>query len=141
MPTRLERKMFEEKTKILIDNNDVSKQDRNHDKKVFYQAMKERGFDFEDIDDETRLPKSLIPVVAQKIEPFVLFNSAILDLHKNKIVSITDAISYLVEDYFDPKEVLRILQTVTLNYVQNDLGAKYNMNKQEEVKKMNHFIY
>lgn len=133
--------MFDERTGMLIDNSDVTKQDRKHDKQTFYEAMKEYGFDFTDIDEKTRLPKSLIPVVAQKVEPFILFNRAILEIHKKKIVPITDSISYLVEDYFDAKEVLRLLQTVTLNYIHNDLGKKFRITSQDQSNNFGAFIY
>ncbi len=133
--------MFDEKTGILVDNDCVSKQDKQHDKQVFYSAMKEYGFDFTDIDERTKLPKSLIPVVAQKIEPFTMFNHAILELHKRKVIAITDAITYLIEDYFDAKDIVKLLQTVTLNYIQNDLKAKYGLDKQQKANKFLDFIY
>lgn len=133
--------MFDERTGILINSDEVSKNERNHDKAIFYSQMKLRGFDFEDIDEKTRLPKSLIPVVAGEFGPFVKFNNAIIEIHREKLVSITDAIIYLTDDYFEPKEVLKLLQTITLNYLQNDLRAKYKINQDEVVNKFLDFIY
>lgn len=133
--------MFDVKTGALINSDEVSKNERNHDKTIFYSQMKLRGFDFDDIDEKTRLPKSIIPVVAGDFGPFVMFNNAIIDIHRKKLVPITDAIVYLTEDYFDPKEVLKLLQTITLNYLQNDLRAKYKINDCEVVNKFLDFIY
>lgn len=133
--------MFDERTGVLINSDEVSKNERNHDKAIFYSQMKLRGFDFEDIDEKTRLPKSLIPVVAGEFGPFVKFNNAIIEIHREKLVSITDAIVYLTDDYFEPKEVLKLLQTITLNYLQNDLRAKYKINQDEVVNKFLDFIY
>lgn len=133
--------MFDERTGVLINSDEVSKNERNHDKAIFYSQMKLRGFDFEDIDEKTKLPKSLIPVVAGEFGPFVKFNNAIIEIHREKLVSITDAIIYLTEDYFEPKEVLKLLQTITLNYLQNDLRAKYKINQDEVVNKFLDFIY
>lgn len=133
--------MFDERTGVLINSDEVSKNERNHDKAIFYSQMKLRGFDFEDIDEKTRLPKSLIPVVAGEFGSFVKFNNAIIEIHREKLVSITDAIIYLTDDYFEPKEVLKLLQTITLNYLQNDLRAKYKINQDEVVNKFLDFIY
>lgn len=142
--------MFDERTGVLINSDEVSKIERNHDKAIFYSQMKLRGFNITpldsedidvDIDEKTRLPKSLIPVVAGEFGPFVKFNNAIIEIHREKLVSITDAIKYLTEDYFEPKEVLKLLQTITLNYLQNDLRAKYNINQDEVVNKFLDFIY
>lgn len=133
--------MFDERTGVLINSDEVSKNERNHDKAIFYSQMKLRDFDFEDIDEKTKLPKSLIPVVAGEFGPFVKFNNAIIEIHREKLVSITDAIIYLTEDYFEPKEVLKLLQTITLNYLQNDLRAKYKINQDEVVNKFLDFIY
>lgn len=133
--------MFDAKTGILIDTDEVSRNERNQDKATFYQEMGKRGFDFEDIDPTTMLPKSLIPVVNGDFEPFVKFNNAIMDIHRKKIVSITDAIVYLTEDYFEPKQILKMLMTINLNYLQNDLRAKYKINQTEVVNKFLDFIY
>ena len=133
--------MFDPKTGLLIDTEEVSRNDRIQDKATFYTAMKGYGFDFDDIDKTTKLPKSLIPVVNGEFEPFVKFNNAIMSIHRNKKVSITDAIVYLTEDYFEPKQILKLLQTVNLNYLQNDLRAKYKINKEEVVNKFLDFIY
>lgn len=135
--------MFDERTGVLINSDEVLKIEQNHDKAIFYNQMELRGFSFkdEDKDEKTRLPKSLIPVVAGEFGPFVKFNNAIIEIHREKLVSITDAIKYLTEDYFEPKEVLKLLQTITLNYLQNDLRAKHNINQDEVVNKFLDFIY
>lgn len=133
--------MFDPKTGALIDTEEVSRNERNQDKALFYQEMGKRGFDFEDIDPTTMLPKSLIPVVNGDFEPFVKFNNAIMDIHRKKLVSITDAIVYLTEDYFEPKQILKMLMTINLNYLQNDLRAKYKINQTEVVNKFLDFIY
>lgn len=133
--------MFDPKTGLLIDTEEVSRNERNQDKAIFYKEMGKRGFDFEDIEPTTMLPKSLIPVVNGDFEPFVKFNNAIMDIHRKKLVSITDAVVYLTEDYFEPKQVLKMLQTVNLNYLQNDLRAKYKINQTEVVNKFLDFIY
>lgn len=133
--------MFDPKTGALIDTEEVSRNERNQDKALFYQEMSKRGFDFEDIDPTTMLPKSLIPVVNGDFEPFVKFNNAIMDIHRKKLVSITDAIVYLTEDYFEPKQILKMLMTINLNYLQNDLRAKYKINQTEVVNKFLDFIY
>lgn len=133
--------MFDSKTGVLINSDEVSKNERNHDKALFYAEMKARGFDFEDIEETTHLPKSVIPVVNGDFVPFVSFNNAIIDIHRKKLVPITDAIVYLTEDYFEAKDVIKLLQTVTLNYLQNDLRAKYKVNQEEVVNKFLDFIY
>lgn len=133
--------MFDNRTGALINSDEVSKNERNHDKEIFYNEMRARGFDFTDVEENTRLPKSIIPALDGDIESFIKFNNAIIDIHRKKLVSITDSIIYLVEDWLEAKDVIKLLQTITLNYLQNDLRIKYKINKNEIVNKFKDFIY
>ena len=75
-----------------------------------------------------------------EFEAMLLFNDALMKLHRNRLISITDAVIYLTEDYFEAKDVLKILQTINLNYLQNDLRDRYNINKEELINKFADFI-
>lgn len=132
--------MFAEVSGKMIDSEECTRTERNQDKFKFYSLMGTLGFDFEDIDNSTKLPKSLVPVVENKFEAMLLFNDALMKLHRNRLITITDAVIYLTEDYFEAKDVLKILQTINLNYLQNDLRDRYNINKEELVNKFADFI-
>lgn len=137
--------MFIETSGKLIDANEVSRMERQGDKDQFYRLMKDYGFDFNDVDmgetsAHTWLPKSLIPVADGQFEAVLKFNNALMDLHRKRKIAITDALVYLTEDYFEPNDLLKMLQTINLNYLQNDLREKYNIDKHETVSKFNDFI-
>lgn len=132
--------MFAEVSGKMINSEECTRTERNQDKFKFYNLMGALGFDFEDVDEATKLPKSIVPVYKNEFEAMLLFNDALMKLHRNRLISITDAVIYLTEDYFEAKDVLKILQTINLNYLQNDLRDRYNINKEELINKFADFI-
>lgn len=69
---------------LIEDGEGLSNSQNTKDK--FFKIMRNNGFDFSDIDEATKLPKFLIPVIDNDTEPFNKFNILLSKLHKNKFV-------------------------------------------------------
>lgn len=101
-------------------------------KEKFFSLLAADGFDFSDIDDATRLPKSLIPVIANDTEPFNKFNICLSKLHKFKVINILDAVSFLISDYLEAPIALKCLDEMNYITVKNELQKKFKIRNQEE---------
>jgi hypothetical protein len=87
--------------------------------------LKKEGYDMYDIDPETNLPKCLIPMVVKKeLNAFILFNSALEKIYLNHDMSIIDMCTYLIEDFFEPEQLLTLLQTNLYDALYQELRKK-----------------
>ena len=121
--------------------SDLSAIELKAHKEEFYQILKSYGFDFDDIDEKTRLPKSMIPVIANKFDAVMKFNYALEMMHRKKQVPIIESFVYLVTDFFEPKQLLKIIQTNNLNFLQMELKKKYKLDDKIDIlSKINMFI-
>ena len=85
---------------------------KNSAKDEFFDLLRRQGYDMSDLDPDTRIPKCLIPIIVKKdLNSFILFNSTLEHIHLNHDVSVVDMCKYLIEDYFEPTELLTLLQT------------------------------
>ena len=116
---------------LLTDWEDGQVLERKQNKAAFYKMMKERGFDFNDIDEMTRLPKSLEPILSGDADVMHKFNAAIANLHKNKIVNIVDSLIYLVTDYLDEKYILKILDELNFYTLKQELLKRFHVKMDE----------
>jgi hypothetical protein len=114
---------------LLTDWEDGQVLERKQNKTAFYKLMKERGFDFDDIDESTRLPKSLEPVFEGDADNLHKFNAAIAELHKKKMVNIVDSLIYLTADYLDEKQVLKFLDELNFYILKQELLKRFHIKK------------
>jgi hypothetical protein len=94
--------------------------------------MRLNGFDFSDIDETTKLPKFLIPVIDNVTEDFNKFNILLAKLHKNKEVNILEALSILVEDYLEPPMALKCLDELNYVALTTELKEKFKIKTTEK---------
>lgn len=116
---------------LMSDWEDSQALERKQNRASFYGFMKERGFDFEDVDETTRLPKSLEPVLEGDADDLHKFNAALHDIHKKKLINISDAVIYLTSDYFEEKTMLKLLDEMNHYLLSQELLKRYHI-KQEE---------
>lgn len=116
---------------ISNDYNDNALNKKNH-KEKFYNLLAKNGFDFSDIDDATRLPKSLLPVISNDTDLFNKFNICLAEFNKNKEVSILDAMSYIVNDYLEAPIALKCLDEMNFIALKNELQQRFQMKSEEE---------
>lgn len=117
---------------LICDEYNESSFTKKNYKENFYNLLSTEGFDFSDIDYSTKLPKSLIPVIDNETEPFNKFNVCLADLHKNKLVNILDAVSFLVNDYLEATIALKCLDEMNYISLTNELKKKFNIKNKEE---------
>lgn len=117
---------------LLTDWDDRQALERKQNKTNFYNLMKEKGFDFTDIDDASRLPKSLIPVIQNDTDAFAAFNQALSDLNKSRQVLVADAVTYLISDFLEVPIALKCLNELNYYAVKTELLKRYRiqLNKQ-----------
>ena len=114
---------------LLSDWEDGQSLERKQNKSGFYKLMKERGFDFDDVDEYSRLLKSLEPVIDGDADDLHNFNAAIADLHKKKLINITDSLIYLTTDYLDEKQVLKYLDELNFYTLKQELLKRFHVKK------------
>lgn len=98
-------------------------------KAYFYKVMKDNGIDFDDIDSVSRIPVYMIRVIKNEPAEYNKFNNILYKLNKQKLIPIADAMSYLVEDWFEPQIVIKCLDELNYYSLMNSLKEKYNINK------------
>lgn len=118
---------------ICDEYNDTAMNKKNY-KDRFLSILSNNGFDFNDIDDSTRLPKSLLPVISNNDgpEPFNKFNLCLSNMHKNNEVNILDAVSFLVNDYLDAPIALKCLDEMNFIALKNELQKKYKIKQNND---------
>ncbi|MCQ2209652.1 MAG: hypothetical protein MJZ34_05120 [Paludibacteraceae bacterium] len=76
-----------------------------------YSLLNDYGYDVEDIDDETGLPKFLARLVdGSNYDEICKFNYNLLKIHKKHHIPMTAIIMILEEDFLDYKELLGFIQ-------------------------------
>lgn len=117
--------------KGLIEDGELLSDSQNI-KEKFFKVMRLNGFDFSDIDETTKLPKFLIPVIDNVTEDFNKFNILLAKLHKNKEVNILEALSILVEDYLEPPMALKCLDELNYVALTTELKEKFKIKTTEK---------
>lgn len=112
---------------LIADCDDSQTLERKQNKTNFYKLMAEHGFDLADIDETTRLPKSLIPVTQNNVDAFAAFNQALSDLNKQKLVPLADSVTYLISDFLEAPVVLRCLDELNYYAVRTELMKRYRI--------------
>lgn len=104
--------------------------ERETAKEEFFDILKRQGYDMYDIDEETRLPKCLLPIiVAKDLNSFILFNSTLEHIHLDHDISVIDMCKYLMEDFFSEDQLLTLLQTNLYDALYLELRKKNGMVK------------
>lgn len=98
-------------------------------KAYFYKVMKDNGIDFDDIDGVSKIPVYMIRVIKNEPVEYNKFNNILYKLNKEKLIPIADAMTYLVEDWFEPQIVIKCLDELNYYSLMNALKEKYNINK------------
>lgn len=102
--------------------------ERETAKSEFFDLLRRQGYDMYDLDEETRLPKCLIPIIKKKdLNSFILFNSVLEHIHRDHEVSVIDMCKYLVEEFFDEEQLLTLLQTNLYDALYLELQKKNGM--------------
>lgn len=110
---------------LLTDWDNRQSLERKQHKTKFYKLMKERGFDLADVDDETRLPKSLIPVIHNNTDSFAAFNQALADLNRKKLIPVVDSVTYLIADFLEVQVAIKCLDELNYYAVKTELLKRY----------------
>lgn len=127
---------------LYTDDSEYNSMLKN-DKDAFYNALLEYGFDTTDIDTDTLLPKSFIPVLAGDFNATLKFNNAILNIHRSKRTNIVEEIVFLTGDegWFETDEIMKILQTNVLGVLTAELSAKHKLYSISPTSSINKFIH
>lgn len=119
---------------LLTDWDDRQSLERKQNKTKFYNLMKERGFDLSDIDDASRLPKTLIPVIQNNTDAFAAFNQALADLNRKKLVPVADSVTYLITDFLEVPIALKCLDELNYYAVKTELLKRYRIQLDKQPK-------
>lgn len=98
----------------MVINSDtrIESLEREAAKKEFFEILKREGYDMSDLEPVSKIPKCLIPIIQKKdLNSFVLFNNMLEHVHLDYDISVIEICKYLMEDYFDEKQLLSLLQT------------------------------
>jgi len=97
---------------MINSDNKIEALERETAKTEFFDLLKRQGYDMYDLDEVSRLPKCLVPIIEKKdLNSFILFNSTLEHIHRNHDISVIDMCKYLMEDFFDEEQLLTLLQT------------------------------
>lgn len=113
----------------LVDDTTLEKK---HKKEKFYEIMKKDGFDFDDIEETSKLPNFLIKVIHRELAPLAAFNAELMKLNREKIVNISDAIVYLITDYLEPEIALNCLDESNFCTIRTQLYERYRIGTQNK---------
>lgn len=88
--------------------------DKNAEKEMDFKVTGEKineifklyDIDLTDIDEKTKLPKVLAKILDKDEEVKTDFNNAILEMNKNKEISIFEVVLILAKDWLDDKELI-----------------------------------
>lgn len=111
-----------------------------HDKQQFYVDAKKYGFDADDIDEETKLPKMLNDLLNGDIATMLKFNTMLMKMHRSKTTNIVDAIVNLTTDFVDETELMKYLQPNVIGLISSELAQKHNMYSINSTSAINKFI-
>lgn len=102
-------------------------------KEQLYGYFKLNGFDMEDIDQETKLPKFLMKVIKNETVEYNKFNNILYKLNKENKINIIDSMAYLVEDWLEPNNALKCLDEMNYYSLMNSLKSKHNLNNRKDL--------
>lgn len=102
-------------------------------KEQLYGYFKLNGFDMEDIDQETKLPKFLMKVIKNETVEYNKFNNILYKLNKENKINIIDSMAYLVEDWLEPNYALKCLDEMNYYSLMNSLKSKHNLNNRKDL--------
>lgn len=125
---------------LYTDETEVGSIQKN-DKDNFYIEFAKYGFDFNDIDEETKLPKSLKKVLSGDIEYTLRFNNALIKMHRSKLYSIIESIVNLTTDYVDYEALSKVLQPTVLGLLTTELATKHKLCTLTSVSAVHKFIH
>lgn len=115
-----------------VSDSRIETLERETAKEEFFDILKRQGYDMYDIDEETRLPKCLLPIiVAKDLNSFILFNSTLEHIHLDHDISVIDMCKYLMEDFFSEDQLLTLLQTNMYDALYLELRKKNGMVKEK----------
>lgn len=106
--------------------------DKKQFKDVLYKKLAELGFDFSDIDEIEKLPKSLIPVVNGDQEALCKFNAALSKLHKEREINMLDAIVCIDHDFLDEQTIKKILDELNYYVLKTELLKRHTLRSEKE---------
>lgn len=113
---------------MINSDNKIETLEREIAKTEFFDLLKRQGYDMYDLDEVSRLPKCLIPIIEKKdLNSFILFNSTLEHIHRNHDISVIDMCKYLMEDFFDEEQLLTLLQTNLYDALYLELRKKNGM--------------
>ena len=117
---------------MIDSDNRIEALEKETAKKEFFEILKRQGYDLYDIDDETRIPKCLIPIIVKKdLNSFILFNNTLEHIHVQHDISVIEMCKYLMEDFFDEEQLLTLLQTNLYDALYLELRKKNGMVKEK----------
>lgn len=102
-------------------------------KEQLYGYFKLNGFDMEDVDQETKLPKFLMKVIKNETAEYNKFNNILYKLNKENKINIIDSMAYLVEDWLEPNYALKCLDEMNYYSLMNSLKSKHNLNNRKDL--------
>jgi hypothetical protein len=113
----------------MINSDDkIEALERETAKAEFFDLLRRQGYDMYDLEEGSKLPKCLIPIIEKKdLNSFILFNSTLEHIHHKHGISVTDMCKYLMEDFFDEKQILTLLQTNLYDALYLELQKKNGM--------------
>jgi hypothetical protein len=117
---------------MIDSDNRIEALEKETAKKEFFEILKRQGYDLYDIDEETRIPKCLIPIIVKKdLNSFILFNNTLEHIHVQHDISVIEMCKYLMEDFFDEEQLLTLLQTNLYDALYLELRKKNGMVKEK----------
>ena len=114
---------------------------QKNDKDNFYVEFAKYGFDFNEIDEETKLPVSIKKVLDGDVEYILRFNNALLKMHRSKLYSIIESIVNLITDYVEYDDLAKVLQPTVLGLLTTELATKHKLCTITSVSAVNKFIH
>lgn len=117
---------------MIDSDNRIEALEKETAKKEFFEILRRQGYDLYDIDEETRIPKCLIPIIVKKdLNSFILFNNTLEHIHVQHDISVIEMCKYLMEDFFDEEQLLTLLQTNLYDALYLELRKKNGMVKEK----------
>lgn len=115
---------------LFTEYGDRQQLEKKQNRRIFYDMMKERGFDFTDIDDLSKLPKFFNSVLEGDAEAMHKFNAALSDINrKNKEtgIELVDAVIFMTTDYLREDIILKFLDEINFHTIRTQFINRYHM--------------
>lgn len=115
---------------LFTEYGDRQALEKKQNRHIFYTMMKERGFNFEDVDELTRLPKFFGPVLEADADALHKFNAALADINKKSKdtgIELVDAVIYLTTDYLKEDTILKFIDEINFHTIRTQFINRYHM--------------